>query len=369
MLFWIAIAVWLYLTARVIYPLPIGIWRVALSIALLVVLRHHYVSYLLWGSIFSPEVPRLVTIAVNVLFGAAVLLTVLRFAADLLLLIGAAIRRRRPASMSHGRVVLPLIAVAVSGYAVSAAIVVPEVKEVEVRIRDLPPAFEGFQVVQLTDLHISKMFNAEWVEKVVARVQALEPAMILVTGDVIDGTATARHRDVAPLSKLAATHGVFHIAGNHEYYFGYDEWMTRLAGLGFQSLVNRHHVMQLGSDRLVIAGVADTEAARRNMPPPDLAAALAGAPDAPVILLQHRPQGARDNARSGVDLQLSGHTHGGMIAGFDRLVARANQGFVSGAYKVDDMTLYVSNGTALWVGFAFRVLRPPEITRITLRRQ
>jgi uncharacterized protein len=370
MLFPIALVVWLYLTARVIYPLPIGFWRIVLSLALLLVLRHHYIWYLLWGSIFSPEIPRLAIIVVNWLFGAAVVLTVLRFAADLVALAVAAALWRRPASSASLRVLLPILAASVSGYAVSSAVVVPDVKDVEVGIKDLPPAFEGFRVVQLTDLHISRMFNAPWVAEVVARVSALEPDVILATGDLVDGTVTARLSDVAPLSGLRARHGVFHVPGNHEYYFGYDEWMARFSELGFQPpLLNRHHVIRIGEDQLVIAGVADTEAARRNLPPPDLAGALAGSPDAPVVLLQHRPRGARSNAQSGVDLQLSGHTHGGMIVGFDRLVARANDGFASGAYKLDDMTLYVSNGTALWAGFAFRVLRPPEITQITLRRE
>ena len=96
---------------------------------------------------------------------------------------------------------------------------------------------------------------------------------------------------------------------------------------------------------------------------------LTGAPkDAPVILLDHQPSDARNAAKLGVALQLSGHTHGGLIWGIDRLAARANAGFVSGRYDVDGMTLYVNNGTALWPGFALRLGRPSELTRITLRQ-
>ena len=80
------------------------------------------------------------------------------------------------------------------------------------------------------------------------------------------------------------------------------------------------------------------------------------------------PRRARDAASRGVALQLSGHTHGGMIRGPDRLVARSNAGFVSGRYRVGAMTLYVSNGTGLWPGFALRLGVPSEITRLTLRR-
>ena len=95
--------------------------------------------------------------------------------------------------------------------------------------------------------------------------------------------------------------------------------------------------------------------------------ALKGAPkNAPVILLDHQPRNARQNAQQ-VDLQLSGHTHGGLIAGFDRLFAKPNGGFVSGLYQVDGMQLYVNNGTALWPGMAIRLGRPSELMRITLR--
>jgi hypothetical protein len=101
----------------------------------------------------------------------------------------------------------------------------------------------------------------------------------------------------------------------------------------------------------------------------DLAAVLEGAPKgAPVILLDHQPSDARNAAKLGVALQLSGHTHGRLILGIDRLAARANAGYVSGRYDVDGMTLYVNNGTGLWPGFALRLGRPSELTRITLRQ-
>jgi predicted MPP superfamily phosphohydrolase len=106
------------------------------------------------------------------------------------------------------------------------------------------------------------------------------------------------------------------------------------------------------------------------MPNPDLAAALRDAPaEAPVILLDHQPRMAAETAKRGIALQLSGHTHGGMVLGLDRLVARANGGFVSGHYHVGGMQLYVNNGTALWPGFALRLGRPSELTVFTLRRR
>jgi predicted MPP superfamily phosphohydrolase len=159
------------------------------------------------------------------------------------------------------------------------------------------------------------------------------------------------------------------ISGNHEYIFGYSTWMAHFAELGLLSLENRHIVLDRDGGKLVIAGITDRASRRRGHQVRDLAAVVEGVPkDAPVILLDHQPSDARHAAKLGVALQLSGHTHGGLILGIDRLAAPANAGYVSGRYDVDGMTLYVNNGTALWPGFALRLGRPSELTRITLRQ-
>jgi uncharacterized protein len=159
------------------------------------------------------------------------------------------------------------------------------------------------------------------------------------------------------------------ISGNHEFIFGYGTWMAHFATLGLLSLENRYVVLDRDGGKLVVAGITDRASRRSGHPVRDLAAVLEGAPEgAPIVLLDHQPSDARHAAELGVALQLSGHTHGGLILGIDRLAARANAGFVSGRYDVDGMTLYVNNGTALWPGFALRLGRPSELTRITLRR-
>jgi len=146
------------------------------------------------------------------------------------------------------------------------------------------------------------------------------------------------------------------------------ELTPHLSEMGIDMLENRHRIITRGTGHLVIAGVTDRAARGRGLAAPDLDAALAGRPvDAPIVLLDHQPGNARAASERGVALQLSGHTHGGMIFGFDRLVARGNGGFVSRHHDVGSMTLYVSNGTGLWPGFALRLGVPSEMTLFHLR--
>ena len=359
----------LFVLLRFVLPLPWSVTaKILTAIVLLGVSQFHLWSRLSSGSVFTPEMPRAIVIAFNVGFGAIVLLAVFQLVSDLLRLPALLIGQGGfavPAGVRYG---MGLVALALAGVGGAQAARVPPVRDVDVTIPGLPAAFNGYTMVQLTDLHISRLFPARWTEAVVTRTNSLNPDLIVITGDFIDGSIAMRRADVAPLARLRATDGVLAIPGNHEYFFEYDGWMQHLAGLGMRMLPNAHAVLTRGDGQLVIAGVTDLSARATGHPAPDLAKALAGAPvGAPIILLDHQPRMARTAAARGVALQLSGHTHGGMIVGLDRIVARATAGFVSGRYAVDGMTLYVNNGTGLWPGFALRLGVPSELTRITLR--
>ena len=270
-----------------------------------------------------------------------------------------------PDDIRYGMAALAAVAAAIG---VQQAMRIPPLKDVEIGIPGLPGQFDGYTILQLTDLHISRLFPTAWARAVVERSNALGVDLIAITGDLIDGTLDARRADIEPLRDLRATDGVYVISGNHEYIFGYSAWMAHFAALGLLSLENRHIVLDRNGGKLVIAGITDRATRHRGHQIRDLAAVLEGVPkDAPIILLDHQPSDARHAAKLGVALQLSGHTHGGLIMGVDRLAAPANAGYVSGRYDVDGMTLYVNNGTALWPGFALRLGRPSELTRITLR--
>lgn len=360
----------LYVIARCLLPLKWPRWsKVVISLLLLLVAEQYLLTRLAFGTMFSMELPRAAVIGVNVLFGATLLLALFQLVLDLTTLLMMALKRRRLAVANSARYVLGIVALGLSAYGVSQAARVPPLKEIEVAVDNLPAEFEGYQILQLTDLHISKLFQRPWTEAVVAASNALSPDLIVITGDLIDGDLEDRRADVAPLGQLRAADGVYTIPGNHEYYFEYASWMQHYQTLGMRTLANGHAVISRGEGNLVLAGVTDLSAGRSGQPVPDLDAALAGAPpELPVILLDHQPSRARQAAEAGIDVQLSGHTHGGMVPGLDRLVARANNGFVSGFYEIGDMTLYVNNGTALWPGFALRLGHPSELTRITLRQ-
>ena len=355
--------------ARWLWPLTMSpVAKIAVAVPLLAASQYHFWSKLSSGSVFAPEFPRAIVILFNWAFGAILLLAVLQLLLDLGTL-ATTVARRRIAGVPDGvRYGIAGVAALLAALGVYNALRVPPVKDVEIAVPGLPPQFDGYRLLQLTDLHVSRLFPARWTRAVVDRANASGVDLIVVTGDFIDGSVAIRRADVEPLRDLRAPDGVYAVPGNHEYFFGYREWMRHLSGMGMRMLPNAHAVFARRDARLVVAGVTDLSAPQVGEAGPDLDTALAGAPaGAPVLLLDHQPREARRAAAKGVALQLSGHTHGGMIVGLDRLLERPNGGFVSSRYEVGNMTLYVSNGTALWPGFALRLGRPPEMTRITLR--
>lgn len=361
----------LYVSGRTIWPMPWA-FGVKLAAVLLILLASQYHLYSRWssGSVFSAEMPRAAIIVFNWAFCAILLLAVFQILFDLAGLVRMLASGDSPGFAPALRYAMMAGALVLSAIGVHAAIRVPPPNDVEVEIVNLPAAFDGYTMLQLTDLHISRLFPEAWTRAVVDAANALDVDLVVVTGDLIDGTIADRARDVAPLRGLRAPDGVFVIPGNHEYFFDPGAWMQQFAQLGMTPLENSHAIVTRHGAQMVLAGVTDLSAIETGLPMPDLGKALAGAPEtAPIILLDHQPKNARTAAARGVALQLSGHTHGGLVVGLERIFALANGGYVSGRYNVEGMTLYVNNGTALWGGLALRLGKPSELTRITLRRQ
>jgi predicted MPP superfamily phosphohydrolase len=252
----------------------------------------------------------------------------------------------------------------------------PVVRERQIVLANLPAQFDGLRIAVLADLHASPVKGRARTEAIVARTLAARPDMIVLPGDMVDGPLDVSAPMVAPLVRLQAPLGVWLAPGNHEGYHGYQDWMDYFRGLGLGVLENQSTLIERDGARLAVSGLGDLSAEKPRaralgVVAPDLQAVLAASAGADVhVLLAHQPKLARRVAASGrVDLQLSGHTHGGHILGMDRwLVAPFNDGFVRGRYKVGDMTLYVAPGVGQWDGFTARLGVPQAIDVLVLRQ-
>jgi hypothetical protein len=256
----------------------------------------------------------------------------------------------------------------VLGTGVGEAVRVPRVVDVMVPIAGLAPALENFHIVQISDLHVGPTIGESFVRDLVTAINALNPDLIAITGDLADGLVNDLWADVAPLADLRARHGVFYVTGNHEYYWDAPGWCEAVTRLGATVLSNEHRVLHHEGSTLLLAGVTDYgaggfDAASHSDP----RLAVAGAPDCDArILLAHQPRSCRKAAGLGFHLQLSGHTHGGQILPWAALILLV-QPFVAGLNRAGDLWVYVSRGAGYW-GPPLRLGAPSEIASIRLRR-
>ncbi len=255
----------------------------------------------------------------------------------------------------------------VGGVGLAQAVHLPEVVRVEVPIEGLPDAFDGYTIVQLSDVHVGPTIRGEDLRAIVEQANGLDADLAVVTGDLVDGYVEDLRDQVAPLAELTGRDGSFFVTGNHEYYWDGPAWCDEVSRLGLTVLNNAHRVIERDGARLLLAGCTDVKAG--DLVPAhasDPAAARAGAPECDVsVLLAHQPRSIDAAAEAGYDLQLSGHTHGGQYFPFSVLVHLA-QPYVAGLAKHGPTWIYVSRGTGYW-GPPMRVGAPHEITLVTLR--
>ncbi|MER5864469.1 metallophosphoesterase [Kitasatospora sp. NPDC002040] len=246
---------------------------------------------------------------------------------------------------------------------------VPRVRRLDVHLPRLGAGLDGTRVVVLADTHYGPIDRAAWSARVTEAVNALDPDVVVHAGDIADGTPAQRREQSAPLGKVRARLAKVYVTGNHEYSSEAQGWLDRMAELGWEALHNRHVLVERGGDSLVLAGVDDVTAESSGLTGhrANLLGALAGADrQHPVLLVAHQPKFVPQAAAAGIDLQISGHTHGGQIWPFNFLV-RLDQPVVHGLSRHGERTrLYTSRGTGFW-GPPFRVFAPSEITLLTLR--
>lgn len=254
------------------------------------------------------------------------------------------------------------------GVGVATAIGPPELLRVPVRLRGLDRAFDGFRIAVVSDIHLGPLAGRGHTERIVEMINAATPDLVAIVGDVVDGTVAELGRAAEPLGDLAAGEGTFFVTGNHEYFvddpFG---WLRELERLGATPLRNEGMQIRRGGAVVNLAGVNDP-AGESHSDAPNFDAALAGRDArAPTILLAHQPVMVAEAAARDVDLQLSGHTHGGQMWPFHYLV-RAAQPALAGLSTVDGTQLYVTRGAGFW-GPPVRVGAPPDISVLTLESE
>lgn len=257
---------------------------------------------------------------------------------------------------------------ALLGYGVVDVIGGPPVREVNVPVPNLPAALEGFRIVQLTDVHVGPTIKNDYVAAVAEAAAALDPDLVAITGDIVDGSVRFLRDDVAPLGQIPSRHGTFLCTGNHEYYAGVHAWVEHFRELGMKVLLNEHVVFEHDGAAVLVAGVTDHLAA--SIEPTHASSpqkAIEGAPEhALSILLAHQPRSIHEAAKAGFSLQLSGHTHGGQFFPWT-FFAHLAQPYVDGLHDHDGTLIYVSRGTGYW-GPPLRLGAPSEITLLTLTR-
>jgi predicted MPP superfamily phosphohydrolase len=244
----------------------------------------------------------------------------------------------------------------------------PVVERVPVTLRGLDPALDGFRIVTFSDGHLSSTYGGRRFERLVEIVNAQRPDVVAIVGDLVDADVDELRDEVAPLADLVSEQGVFFVTGNHEYFVDTRAWLRHLPTLGVEVLRNERVSLRRGSATFDLAGIDDRTAASSGVPGhgADLDAALDGRNDAtPVVLLAHQPVMVDRAAAAGVDLQLSGHTHGGQLWPFDYAI-RLDQPSVEGLSRHGDTQLYVTRGAGYW-GPSMRIGARPEVTVVELR--
>ncbi|MEV5435740.1 metallophosphoesterase [Streptomyces sp. NPDC052682] len=246
------------------------------------------------------------------------------------------------------------------GYGTYGVLRGPRVKRVTVPLAKLPRGAHGYRIAVVSDIHLGPVLGRGFAQKVVDTINATQPDLIAVVGDLVDGSVKNLGPAAAPLAQLSARHGAYFVTGNHEYFSGAEQWVEEVRRLGLRPLENARTELP----HFDLAGVNDV-AGEQEGQGPDFARALGDRDRARAcVLLAHQPVQIHEAVEHGVDLQLSGHTHGGQLWPGNLLAAAANP-TLAGLERYGDTQLYVSRGAGAW-GPPTRVGAPSDITVIEL---
>ncbi len=345
-----------YIIKSLVLPLSAALWIKMILAGLILIGSQKMGIYWLLGNIF----PVLQMRGVMIFFGIAQAWIFIMFLGVIVLNLLSLFKVFIPGALPIMLIGTFFIAV----FSVWQALRVPSVKEVKVALKELPSSWQPLRIVQLSDLHIGSGFNGKWLKQVVTKVNDLSPDLIVITGDLIDGSPAQLMPDLEPLKDLKAAQGVFMVYGNHEYYYGPERWMPAFKELGLDLVMNEARLLTHHETAFAVGGLPMPGANRFSLPGPQLSKTFENiGGNVPRFLMAHYPSQVSDAAKHQVLLQFSGHTHGGQLFWpFNLLASSANNGFLKGFYQVGPTRLYVSSGTGLWGGFPVRLGTSPEIT-------
>ncbi|MEV8017652.1 metallophosphoesterase [Streptomyces sp. NPDC086554] len=252
------------------------------------------------------------------------------------------------------------VAVGTVGYGTYGVLRGPRVKRVTVPLAKLPRAAHGFRIAVVSDIHLGPVLGRGFAQRVVDTINGTQPDLIAVVGDLVDGDVENLGPAAAPLAQLRARHGSYFVTGNHEYFSGAEQWVDHVRELGLRPLVNARAELPAFD----LAGVDDV-AGESEGRGPDFAKALGDRDRSRAsVLLAHQPVVIHDAVKHGVDLQLSGHTHGGQLWPGNFIADLANP-TLAGLERYGDTQLYVTRGAGAW-GPPVRVGAPSDITVVEL---
>lgn len=267
----------------------------------------------------------------------------------------------KPDMIKKANVIAFVMTVFLAGFSIYEGVKFPSIKETEIITSKLNTPFK---IAVLSDTHITSATSLEFIEKLVQTVNGLKPDITVLVGDIVDGKPEALNQQMQILSKLEAKHGVFVTLGNHEFYHGSLAWERKYKDMGLFYLANNG--LFFNNANVFISGLPDPQMLKITQPALEVIKdMLNSAPEkAYRVFLSHSPRFIKKLSKDLIDLQISGHTHGGQIFPFHFFVKRFND-FVAGLYDVDGMKLYVSRGTGGW-GPPMRLFAPSEISLIKL---
>jgi predicted MPP superfamily phosphohydrolase len=268
----------------------------------------------------------------------------------------------------RGFLAVGLLALSSTLIGAAQAVTKPKIYDIEVPIENLPEEFDGFRIVQITDLHVGPTIGRGYTEIVVEMANELAADLVALTGDFVDGDVAQLRSALEPIANIKSKHGMFFVTGNHEYYWGVEDWLKTFREFGARTLVNEYVQISQNGKNIVVAGVTDHSGgsifpAHKSDPKKSLEGAPA---DAIKILLAHQPASYKEASEAGYQLQLSGHTHGGQFFPWSLIVAMSHR-YYKGLNKHEKMWVYVSRGTGYW-GPPIRFGVPSEISLIRLKR-